>query len=551
MKNKHSSVDGFVPRRSGNQLGDLHSNNKNQAFFDVLENKKLHNNGDDDDIKVLGQSQIGGGLGRSDIDESLQGIDDIKEPVKKLSRRQRRRLEKQSVKKPKSLIRRIIKWFFILILLAGISVGGYMAYKFVSAGNSVFQGSIFEVFKNQPLKQDSNGRSNFLILGTSEDDPGHQGSNLTDSMLVLSVDQTNKNAYMFSVPRDMEVRYGMACVSGYSGKINAYFSCVSGGTTKDDEQDRLTKTQKLVGDIFGLDIQYGIHVNYTVMRDVVKALGNSITVTIESRNPNGQMDSNFDWKCGSTYSKRIKKCPPSGHYIDYPNGPVKLDAEHALYLAQARGDIAPTYGFEKSNFDREKNQQKILVAIRDKAMSAGTLTNLGSVSQLIDALGSNLRTNIQTNEIRTLMQVASEVKSSDIHTLSFIDGDSPLMGGDANPSAGLYNYTDIRAFIAKSLSNNQVLQESASTVVLNGTSQVGLGQTEAGKLTAKGFNVTLISNAPTNTYTATEVYQIGTGNSATAAKLASLYKTTVKTTTPPVTVTGDVNFVVIIGAASS
>jgi anionic cell wall polymer biosynthesis LytR-Cps2A-Psr (LCP) family protein len=286
------------------------------------------------------------------------------------------------------------------------------------------------------------------------------------------------------------------------------------------------------------------------MRDVVKALGDSITVTIESRNPNGQMDSNFDWKCGTTRAKRLLKCP-LGHYIDYPNGPVTLDAEHALYLAQARGDVAPTYGFEQSNFDREKNQQKILVAIRDKAMSAGTLTNLGAVSQLIDALGNNLRTNIQTNEIRTLMQIANEIKSSDIHSLSFIDGDSPLMGGDANPSAGLYNYTDIQAFISKSLSSNQVIQESASTVVLNGTSQIGLGQAEADKLTAQGFNVTLVSNAPDDTYTKTVVYQIGTGNSATAAKLTSLYNITIIKTAPPMTVTGDVKFVVIIGAASS
>lgn len=63
--------------------------------------------------------------------------------------------------------------------------------------------------------------------------------------------------------------------------------------------------------------QYSVHVNYTVMRDVVKAL-DGITVTIESRDPRGQMDSNFDWKCkgGNAYASQatmIKNCPPSGH----------------------------------------------------------------------------------------------------------------------------------------------------------------------------------------------------------------------------------------------
>lgn len=150
------------------------------------------------------------------------------------------------------------------------------------------------------------------------------------------------------------------------------------------------------------------------MRDVVKAL-DGITVTIESRDPRGQMDSNFDWKCkdGNAYASLAtmkKNCPPNGHFIDYPNGPVKLDAEHALYLAQARGDIAPTYGFEQSNFDREKNQQKILVAIKEKAMSGGTLTNLGKVSGLVDALGNNLRTNFDTSEIRTLMSLSQIIE---------------------------------------------------------------------------------------------------------------------------------------------
>lgn len=80
-----------------------------------------------------------------------------------------------------------------------------------------------------------------------------------------------------------------------------------------------------------------------------------------------------------------KNCPPNGHFIEYKNGLTQLDAEHALYLAMARGDIEPTYGLGNSNFDREKNQQKIIVAIKEKAMSTGTITNVGKVSGIIDA----------------------------------------------------------------------------------------------------------------------------------------------------------------------
>jgi len=549
MKNRHS-IDGFIPRQPGDQLGGLHRTDIRKVITDmeVPENRLLHNDGGET-VRMLGEEQSGRGLGRSDIDESLNEIDSAAEPAKKLSRRQRRKMANQ-LKRPRSLTNRIIRWSMSIIVIVVLAAGGYAAYKFIIAGNNIFQGNIFDVFNSQPLKEDSNGRSNFLILGTSEDDPGHQGANLTDSILILSVDQKNKNAYMFSVPRDMEVQYGMPCVPGYSGKINAFFSCVNINETKEAEQERLAQTQKLIGDIFGLDIQYGIHVNYTVMRDVVNAIGGSITVTIESRDPNGQMDSNFDWKCGGSYYERLKNCPFKGHFIDYPNGPATLDAEHALYLAQARGDISPTYGFEKSNFDREKNQQKILVAIRDKAMSTGTLTNLGAISKLIDALGDNLRTNIQTSEVRTLMQVASDVKPGDIHDISLIEGDSPVMRGDGNPSAGKYDYADIRALIKKNLSNNPVVSEAAPIVILNGSGQAGFGQAKSDELTTLGYNVVLVGNAPASNYEKVEIYQIGDGNTGTADKLASMYGVVIKKTAPPTTVNGNVRFVIVFGVVT-
>ena len=344
----------------------------------------------------------------------------------------------------------------------------------------------------------------------------------------------------------------MACPEGYSGKINSYYDCVNDVSDDTDEnaasaeQERLLAMQDFVGGIYGIDIQYSVHVNYTVVRDVINAIGGSINITIESQDSRGQMDSNFDWKCGASYWDRIENCPPSGHYIDYSNGDVTLDAEHALYLAQARGDAAPTYGFERSNFDREVNQRKILVAIRDKALSSGVLTNLGAVTSLIDALGSNLRTNIQTDEIRTILSIASEVKAADIHSLDMNkDG---IMGSDGNPVAGVYNYSDIQDYIAKKLSSNPVVSEDAPIVVLNGTDQAGLGQSKANELQAAGYNIYYVDSAPDDTYTTTEIYQIGSSSSSTASALSKLFGVTIKTTEPPIAVDGTTQFVVVIGS---
>lgn len=573
MSKNQTSIDGFVPRRPGNQIGELHQVKNLDAAIKPID-RTLHTV-QTQPIQVqsshrfsqstvsqpsVGVPRVGQEVGRSELEQSLRAIDgESQQDGGKKSRRQRRKdkkVAKRAGKKPRSKVLRIIKWLSILLLVGVIGVAIFLAVKGINAGDNAFNGNIFGIAQNEPLKQDANGRSNFLLVGTSEDDPGHDAGYLTDSIMVVSVDQKNKNAYTFNIPRDLYVDYGMGCMSGYKGKINVYFSCVNEGEDAASEQDRLTKTSAFIGDIVGLDIQYAAHVNYTVMRDVVNAIGGNITVTINSRDPRGVMDSNFDWKCGSNYSKRIAKCPPNGHFIDYPNGEVTIDAEHALYLAQARGDIAPTYGFEQSNFDRERNQQMIIVAIRDKALSAGTLTNVGKVTGLIDALGNNLRTNIEMNEVRTLLDLGQNIKTADIKSIDLYSTENPMFttgpingASSVYPKAGVYNYSELQAYLAKQLTSDPVVREGANVTVLNGSGVVGVGQTTADSLTAKKFTIDEVGNAPDGTYAAIEIYQINPEMTGTAAKLAEIYGVTIKTTAPPVSVTGETDFVIIVGVA--
>jgi anionic cell wall polymer biosynthesis LytR-Cps2A-Psr (LCP) family protein len=548
-KNTRPSIDGFIPRRPGSQLGDLHLKDKETPI-----DRSLHT-GETTRQAVVGVPRENKIIGsRADIDESLREIDDPEEKTTRRSRRAQKKLDKQ--KRPKSKVKRIIKWTAIALLIAILAVGGYLLFKAINASDSVFKGSFLDIVKTEPLKQDANGRSNFLILGTSEDDPGHQGANLTDSIMVVSINQTTKDAYTFSIPRDLNVQYGEACVSGYSGKINVYFSCANDGTDDAAEQDRLTKTQEFIGNITGMDIQYGVHVNYTVMRDVVNAIGGNITVNIEGDNGQGPdpkvgiMDANFDWKCGANYAKRKTVCPPDGHFIDYQPGPQVLDAEHALYLAQARGD-GLNVGLAQSNFDRERNQQKILVAIRDKAMTAGTLTNINSVTQLFDALGNNLRTNIQTKEIRTLMGLAKDIPADKITSIDLHAVDNPIFDGSGQPVAGDYSYSALQAYLNKVITQEPFVKEDPHVTVLNGSGTAGMAQSEADKLIAKGFTVDTVGNAPDPTdgsaYPAATIYQLTDKKPLTAAKLKSLYNVTLKTTKPPVSVVGTTDFLIIIG----
>ncbi len=539
MAKKSQSMDGFVPRRPnrkvGGSIGGEKSDSKNAVASESSDDGKKEKNKEklkESSIKGLGN------LDRSEIDDSLKGIDDDEEKDSK---------SRKSVAKKFSRKKWIIRGAILLVVVL-IGVGAFLGIRAWIAGSNIFGGSVFDIFQTVPLKQDANGRSNILILGTSEDDPGHQGADLTDSMMILSINQTKKDAFMISIPRDLEVQYGIPCLPGYAGKINALYTCLHEGTGVEHDRKALLKEADFVGDIFGIDIQYGVNVNYTVMRELVEAVGGSITVTIESRHPDGQLDSNFDWKCGSTYAQRIKKCPPRGHFIDYPNGPVKLDAEHALYLAQARGDRAPTYGFEQSNFDREKNQQKIIKALREKAVSAGVLADFNKVRAIIDALGKNLRTTFEFKEFRTLVALAQEIKSEDIRSISLIDGDNPVMGGDGNPSAGRYQFDALREFIKQKLSSNPVVREAAPVVVLNGSGVVGAAGTEADKLESAKYTIAYTGDAPAGDYKNYTIYRVGKDdNSETIKALEKRYGVKVAKGDPPISVSANVKVVVIVG----
>ena len=544
MQKNTSSVDGFIPKRRPTLFSDGDSGREQ------MNTESVRPQLGETDNQALRESD---GFLASDIDESLKNIEDEK-PAKK-RRRIFRRKDKQE-DKPRTRFQIIRKRLIIALVVILLLAGAFLAIKAFINGSIIFQGNLLGLFQNKPLQMDANGRSNVLIFGTSEDDKGHEAAYLTDSIMVVSIDQNKKDAYMISIPRDLYVTYGKGCVAGYEGKINALFGCYSNDGKNEKAGAKALKGK--VGEILGLDVQYYAHVNYSVVRDTVKAL-DGVTVNIESRDPRGILDSNFDWKCNAgdpyaSYATKVKNCPPDGHFIDYPNGPVKLDAEHALYLAQARGNTAPTYGLEQSNFDREKNQQKILKAIREKAVSAGTLTNVGKVTGLIDAMGKNLRTDFDTSEVRTLIQLGQDIPSDKIKSISLVEEGSELvtnvaLGGASSvaPIAGTYDYSEIHSYVAKKLSRNPVIREGANVAVFNASGQVGAAQTEADKLSDAGYTIYAVDNAPAGDYGATSIYRQGKDNSGTARSLAKRYNVEIKKTLP-FAVDSQVDFVIVIGA---
>lgn len=526
MSKKQHSIDGFSLRRRGNtRARDLSDEPLPERFLKGHATKK------DSSRTLLGDDSVQpkeGGLKRSDIDESLKKFED------------------KPFKKKKRISKKTIKRFIKLIIIVALLVGAFLAVKTFIAGSKIFGGNLFDALSSsQPLKEDQNGRSNILVFGTSEDDPhSHQGAALTDSIMVVSIDQNKKIAAMTSVPRDLWVQFDDDCQFGYQGKINVVYECADPDRKEGEYSEKGAKAlREKVGEVYGLEIQYSVFVGYKAVEQAVDAVG-GVDVLIESKDPRGVLDRNFDWECNY-------KC----YYVKYPNGVAHLDGKHALALARARNESGG-YGLSRGNFDREVYQQKILVALRNKASSAGTLANPVAASRLIDSLGDNIRTNFVGGEIKTLISLARDIDEKKIDRFGLADEDPGLLttgmvSGQSvvRPVAGVSDYSDIQAYIQKRLTQDEATKENARIVVLNGSGRTGAAKEMKDTLTAKGFNVTNVGDATVSQeYGKVAVYKLSAAKQpATTAKLKKNLKTKVQTGALPYGMTADADFVVIVG----
>ena len=335
------------------------------------------------------------------------------------------------------------------VILVLIITAITLMYMLLSHSTVVFKGNPMDILISSELKKDENGQTNFLIFGNSEDAKGHGGQELTDSIMVASINQENKSAKIFSVPRDLWVNYSvpgsepMSCTVGDRGKINATYFCaleeyknsMSVSNAKDAASLYFAKK---ISEVTGLSMHYYVAADWGAVKMIVDKIG-GIDVDVYADDENGIHDScqNIDLKKGMYYNM---------------NGDLAMKLARARNAACKPGD----YGLPRSNFDREINQQRIMNAIKKKVSSIGILMNPGKVMSIIDGLGDNLRTNIVMSEVRTLIDFGMELEGG-IQPISTVDqfgtgriGLSSVVipaGTSTYSEDSLYNYTNFQKYL--------------------------------------------------------------------------------------------------------
>lgn len=335
------------------------------------------------------------------------------------------------------------KWLkIILIILAVLFVaGGIVAFKTgyilnkVSTKGGLFSSLVHAVpGVGDTIKGEKDGRINILLLGMrGENVPG--GGLLADTIMVVSIKPAENKVAMISIPRDLYVK-----VPGTENqeKINAVYA----HGIERGKQGGIEDMERVVGEITGMEIHYGISINFKGFTDLVNAVG-GIEVTLDKpfnealqfnedhvcdgnkggvfTTPTGKYEykKNEKGKIVAQYPLCTNSNPECGGNFVLPAGLNKLDGDKALCYARAR------YG--SSDFERSKRQQLVIQRIKDKAVSIGTLANFEKVNSVLDALGDNVRTDMQAWEMKRAFSIYQGIQNPNIIQRVLEDSEEGLL----------------------------------------------------------------------------------------------------------------------------
>lgn len=384
-------------------------------------------------------------------------------------------------------VARTMRWVALAILFAVLALGGWFVYKSVAAAHNIFgksNGGAPALAGNldiTKLKGEGDGRVNILVLGIGG--MGHEAPNLTDTMMVISIDPKTKDASMLSIPRDLYVKIPATSKTGaQSGKINA--ANVYGGPQL---------AARVVSNVIGVPIHYYVLMDFSGFRQAVDAVGG-----VDINVPKAIYDPSYP--CDN---EKGGYCP-----FKIAAGMQHMDGAVALRYSRSRKST--------SDFDRAARQQQVIAALRVKALKLSTLTNPVKLTGLIDTLGSHIKTDIQPNELSKIAALAKDIDPAKTPTkvLDTESANSLLVGGTniidgagyiEVPKAGNFNYTDIHDMVKNIFTDHYIVDENALLEVDNGSGIPGVAGSIVRSLQAAHYNVGAPLNAPSH-YNSTVIY---------------------------------------------
>ncbi|MEE1132275.1 MAG: LCP family protein [Caryophanon sp.] len=226
-----------------------------------------------------------------------------------------------------------------------------------------------------------------LFIGVDDSMQRSQGesNSRSDALILATLNNEDKSIKMLSIPRDS---YTYIPHVKYKDKIT--HAHAFGGTKA---------TIEAVEELFDIPVDYYVKMNFNAFIDVVDALGGVVAEVPYDILEKDEFDNNA---------------------IQLKEGRHLLSGPEALALVRTRK--------ADSDLERGKRQQQVLKAIIQKGTSVSSVTKYTDV---ISALGDNMRTNMQFSEMKSLIAYLSD-GTSNIDTLN--------LEGRNDQSTGVYYY---------------------------------------------------------------------------------------------------------------
>ncbi len=425
---------------------------------------------------------------------------DLKNNNGKSSKRRKlkrdRRTQKKDVlnklrknRKPKKFKKYILITLGV-ILLAGLSWGGFWVYKTYSAlqrsgvNPNPTATIVNTITKKEPeLIKDENNLTSALAVGidTRDSNPGLKN---TDSIIIMTLNHETDEVTMLSLPRDLWVENPGS--PGHYTKINAVYNLCESY----EEGSGMGCLVETAETITGLNIQYYGMIDIAGFVEVIDTIG-GIEVDVD----NAFTDYMFPTP-QNTYET-----------ISFEAGPQHMDGETAMKFARSRH----AQSVEGSDFARARRQQKVIIAAKQKLLSTETLLDPSKILQLMEDLSDSIKvSDIGTEDIRAGLKQLEKIDKGSIYSMVLdpMAGNWTLIHEDPSsayilvPKAGVNNWTQIHEFVSSYVESPALYSEQASIYVYNGGLGYGAANQKVIELKEKYpfLNITFGGNIVPQTY---------------------------------------------------
>lgn len=346
------------------------------------------------------------------------------------------------------------------------------------------------------LPTDENGFTNLLLMG--QGDAGHDGKNLTDTVMVASIDPKTQSVVMLSLPRDL---YFLSTEKMGKGKLNtmyrdfrSYLIFQKGMDPEEAGKEALKTLADEIGTNLGIEIHHTVKVDFIAFTRAVDIIG-GVDIDVPYRIEDLEYpDENYGYD----------------PFIIEP-GLRHLDGATALKYARSRHTT--------SDFGRSARQQQLLGAMAEKAKKEGVLKDAGAITSFMNIMKENVETTMTLRELIGAAELGQKIDRSNIVTMQLNDRNA-LYDYIIEPGGMLYTpprdlfegasvllpvsipeypvtWKQPRTLAELLFRNRGIYLEKPTVSVLNAGAPPGSANRLANELIRYGFDVPVVENGET------------------------------------------------------